>query len=705
MSRPRTDRRFRRNSHALRPASRAIEALEPRQTPATLLPGFTESVVASGLSGGTTFEFSPEGKLFVAEQAGTMEVWQGGTRLQANFFRDAPISTDATGERGLLGVTFDPNFATNRFVYVYYTTTAADRHNRVSRFTANAAGDLALAGSEFVVVDLDPHAASNHNGGAIHFGPDGKLYIAAGDNAQASNAQTLANRHGKILRLEPNGQIPADNPAAFDGIAGTPSGVNRAIWAVGLRNPYTFTFQPSSGQIWINDVGQVTWEEINPGGAGDNFGWPTTEGDFDPAAFPSFTRPIYAYSHGSGADQGFAITGGAFYSPTDPGSGRFPTSYDGDYFFADFGNDWIRVIDPATRAVSGFATNAPGVVDLRVTSDGSLYYLARGSGNLYRVTATSTPPGPQAPAITGNPGGQTVEAGGTASFTVAATGSTPLSYQWERAEAGTDAWAAIPGATASTYTLANVQAADTGDRFRVVVSNSAGSQTSSAATLTVNPGAATGLRAEFFDFARRFAAIPSFARRTPQAVRDVALVNYTATTSPWLDLDSRFADTFAARHTGYLRVETPGTYTIILASDDGSRLWLDGQILVNNDGRHGMRERSATVPLAAGYHTLRIDSFENIGQAGLELSWSGPGIARQVVPTGQLSRSTGSTQALPLRRTPWPRRIVRPRAVARAVVAPGERLRALATAAPARVLIPLPAGPVALARLAGRPRR
>lgn len=128
-------------------------------------------------------------------------------------------------------------------MYVYYTATAPNIHNRVSRFTAD--GDVAMPGSEVAVLDLEPLSiATNHNGGAIHFGPDGKLYVAVGENANGSNSQSLGNRLGKILRINPDGSIPADNPFYTTSV-----GVNRAIWALGLRNPFTFAIQPSSGEM------------------------------------------------------------------------------------------------------------------------------------------------------------------------------------------------------------------------------------------------------------------------------------------------------------------------------------------------------------------------------------------------------------------------------------------------------------------------
>ena len=185
-------------------------------------------------------------------------------------------------ERGLLGVAFDPNYATNRFVYVYYT----DHRRRppqprqpLHRQRRRRPGPgRQRAGHPRARPALAPR---NHNGGAIHFGPDGKLYVAVGDNATGANAQSLANRHGKMLRINADGTIPADNPFFI-----TATGANRAIWALGLRNPFTFTFQPGTGRMHINDVGQNTWEEINVGAAGANYGWPTTEGDFNQAQLP-----------------------------------------------------------------------------------------------------------------------------------------------------------------------------------------------------------------------------------------------------------------------------------------------------------------------------------------------------------------------------------------------------------------------------------
>jgi glucose/arabinose dehydrogenase len=427
---------------------------------ATVPSGFSETLVAGGINGGTAMAMAPDGRIFVCEKNGRLRVIKNNALLAAPF---ATVSVNAVGERGLLGVALDPAFSANGFVYVYYTTSGAPMHHRVVRFTA--AGDVA-AGSETLIFRLnDTNAATNHNGGALHFGADGKLYIATGDNSTASNAQTLANLFGKILRINSDGSIPADNP-----FYNTATGSNRAIWALGLRNPFTFAFEPDGPLMHINDVGQNSWEEINRGAAGANYGWPATEGLFTASAFPSFTNPRFVYGHGNSATTGCAITGGTFY----PDSGPFPAEYRGNYFFADYCSGWIRVFDPVAGTARGFATGAANPLDLRVGADGALYYLAAGSSGVYRV-AYATP----APLITTQPASLTRNANEAAVFSVTATGAAPLSYQWQRD--GLE----IPNATSALYTITAVTAGDNGDRFRVRVRNASGEVLSNEAVLTV----------------------------------------------------------------------------------------------------------------------------------------------------------------------------------------------------------------------------
>ena len=253
--------------------------------------GFTiEPSWLTGLTNATAFARLPDGRWLIAQQGGALRVVKDGALLAAPFVQ---LTVDSTGERGLLGVAPHPDFARNGYVYVYHTTTAAGVHNRVSRFTADlaAGGDVAVAGSEVVLFDLPLLQATNHNGGAIHFGVDGKLYVGVGDNARSQTAQDLSQPLGKILRFNDDGSIPSDNP-----FFGNQTGLARAIWAFGLRNPFTFAVQPQTGIIHINDVGLNTWEEINLGAAGANYGWPESEGPDNVGA--GVTGPLFTPAYG-----------------------------------------------------------------------------------------------------------------------------------------------------------------------------------------------------------------------------------------------------------------------------------------------------------------------------------------------------------------------------------------------------------------------
>jgi glucose/arabinose dehydrogenase len=442
----------------------------PTSAVAAVLPAeFTETQMVSGLARPYQMEFAPDGRLFVTQQGGKLRVIKDGVLLSQPFLQ---VTVDTSGDRGLIGIAFDPNFAVDPYVYVYYTATTPTIHNRVSRFRAN--GDVAVAGSEQILLEIDDlKTSTTHNGGAIHFGTDGKLYIVTGENAQQSGtvAQSMTSLLGKMLRINPDGSIPTDNPFYT-----TTTGKYRAIWALGLRNPFTFAVQPGTGTIYINDVGAGTWEEINLGRAGANYGWPLTEG---PTSDPRFDSPIYAYGHGWTDTTGCAISGGTFYNPA---AAQFPSEYIGDYFFTDYCTGWIRKLEAGTSIANGFITGVVGPIDLKVGSDGALYYLTRldgvsgNPGTVYRVQHSGVP------AISAQPTDVTVAPGEPATFSVTASGQQPLSYQWQRD--GVD----IPDATSSSYTLAAAAESDSGAQFRVVVANAAGSVTSNSATLTVTAG-------------------------------------------------------------------------------------------------------------------------------------------------------------------------------------------------------------------------
>lgn len=337
---------------------------------------FEDSVLAWGLEAPTAMVFAPDGRLFVAERSGDVRIIKDGVLLEQPFL-SLPVDYVCC-ERGLLGITLDPDFSANGIVYVYYTTAGEPIHSRVSRFAADPANpDVALAGSEVPILDLEPLAPNFHNGGAIHFGGDGKLYIAVGDNLVSENSQWLGTRLGKMLRINPDGTIPEDNPFYYV------EGAKKEVWALGLRNPYSFAFSQDNGRMYINDVGRDLWEEVNMGSPGANYGWPWCEG---PCSTPGLADPVHAYPHDG--EFGMAVTGGAFYD--GEWATQFPEEYRGSYFFGDYVAGFIKRLPADGRGGNlpgavDFLQNAPTPLDIDVGPDGSLYYLSYSHGSVHRV--------------------------------------------------------------------------------------------------------------------------------------------------------------------------------------------------------------------------------------------------------------------------------------------------------------------------------
>ena len=346
----------------------------------------------TGLTLATAFAQMPDGRIFVAQQGGAVGVIKAGLLLATPFVQLAAV--DSSGERGLVGITPDPAFASNGFVYLYYATTIGGTHNRISRVTADlgAGGDVVVPGSEVVLVDLPALSASkNENGGAIHFGSDGKLYVGVGHNGDNTKSQNLADPFGKMLRFNADGSIPSDNP-----FYATQTGLARAVWAYGLRNPFTFAVQPGTGRIHINDVGQTTWEEINLGAAGANYGYSPSEGPDN--VTPGVTAPLFTYKHDNDAAGtgpggfiwGYAIVGGTFYPAAGvPALSRFPTSYRNNYYFADYGRRFIGRMDWLKNDAYAFAILNKPPVDLLSGADGALYALSRSA--VIRIGYGATP--------------------------------------------------------------------------------------------------------------------------------------------------------------------------------------------------------------------------------------------------------------------------------------------------------------------------
>lgn len=340
------------------------------------------------------------GRLFLVQQNGAIRIWTGSELLTTPFLDigDA-LTSPRAGEQGLLGLAFAPDYASSGRFYLNYT--AADGSTRISRFRVSQGDpDLADRASEEVVLSY-AQPFINHNGGQLAFGPDGMLYIASGDGGSGgdplNNAQNPDTLLGKLLRIDVSGasgyQIPPDNP--FVGQAG----IHPGIWALGLRNPWRFAFDPANGDLFIGDVGQDQWEEVNfiPGGNGGlNFGWRITEGTdcFAGASCNTsgLTPPIFQY----GQDGPQAIIGGHVYRGSS-----YPRMR-GRYFFADYvsGSLWsLRQGEPVEivqHVAAGSSSPARFVRTFGTDEAGNLYLASLNGVSLISdgEPVTSIPIGP-----------------------------------------------------------------------------------------------------------------------------------------------------------------------------------------------------------------------------------------------------------------------------------------------------------------------
>ncbi|GAB3952648.1 hypothetical protein GCM10028805_34950 [Spirosoma harenae] len=438
---------------------------------AQLPTGFVQKQVARNLNP-TTLTFSPNGRLFVVEKSGRIREVVNDVLAPDPFFTVPNI--DVTNERGLSGLCFHPDFPQTPYFYVYYTV-KDQNHNRLSRFRMNnGVGDPT---SETVLINFDAITGTLHNAGALRFGPDRKLYAAVGDGTNASAAQNLNSLLGKIIRLNDDGSIPSDNP-----FVGKLAGNYQAIYALGLRNPFSMDIDPGSGRILVGDVGDASFEEVNDVRAGRNYGWPLVEGKRTNQEAPeNYTDPIHAYNH----DAGCAVAGVAIYNPP---TNRFPTEYKGKAFFADYCGGNIYTIDPANGQVSGtFVSGIDRPVAIATSPDGYLYYLARAgqgggsqddntsswNGSLYKVSFFDS----GLPYISTQSANAFVPVGESVTFSVNAVGQKPLTYSWYRNGQ------LIAGANQSQYTIASPSLTDNGATYYVTVSNALGAATSETMSL------------------------------------------------------------------------------------------------------------------------------------------------------------------------------------------------------------------------------
>ncbi len=372
------------------------------------------------------------GRALVLEKGGAVRVLNADGTLRAADALTLSVCTDS--EEGLLGAAADPGFASNGFVYLYYSRNAGNcasstgRFNRVSRFEMT--GDTIDPASELVLLDNMNIPAGNHNGGDLHIGNDGDLYVTVGDGGTnprgsgPSAAQDLSLLNGKILRITTAGGVPADNPfvgaanaqsCATTGIGAPTNAKCTEIYDYGLRNPFRFAFDPntSATRFFIDDVGQSTWEEVDQGGAGLNYGWDSREGFCNngsstacPPTPAGFTDPLTVYNHSSGCS---FITAGAFVP-----NGIWDASYDGGYLFADggCGRMFLRTSAGAVDYADPFARTDGVISDMTFLTQGgttALYYVTNASSELHRITLSAPAKAPTGPG--GGGGSKTPPAG------------------------------------------------------------------------------------------------------------------------------------------------------------------------------------------------------------------------------------------------------------------------------------------------------
>lgn len=384
--------------------------------------GFQMETLVAGLTQPVYLAQLPDGRMLVGTKGGSIRIFDPNDPAPATATYLEINNINSERERGLTSIAIDPDFQSNGFVYVYYTH-GTNRRNRISRFShidsyADPATEL------LIWEDNEEFQDCCHYGGGIGFGPDGKLYLTTGEEFDGPQAQDLTRAGGKIIRINPDGSIPPDNPFA-DG----PGGNLDEIWAYGLRNPYRAYWDLVAGRLYVGEVGgnlqESSREDIHVGRIGANYGWPYCEGQ---CLDPQYDDPIYDYGHAFPGGEGGAVTLGSVYRGS-----QFPTQYLGALFFTDYVQGWVRYLelngDGSLSSVNDFAANVGPVVHLTIGHDGALY-LVDISGSIKRITYTSgnQPPVIESISHDGFPG----PAPALVDFDVVATDpeGDPLTYVW-----------------------------------------------------------------------------------------------------------------------------------------------------------------------------------------------------------------------------------------------------------------------------------
>ena len=395
----------------------ALLAANAARATVQLPDGFVDEEMATGLHDPTSFAFLPDGRILALEQnTGNIRLWVPGSNTFTTLQTVPDLVSDA--ERGALAIAVDGHWPLRPYVYVFHSTSTTYKTQRLIRY--RALGDLSVRNSRLlalggmrVILDELPDENFNHNGGALRFGLDGMLYLSLGDDNMGCPAQDSSSVRGCILRLDVNKVstatgaapprtdiTPADNPwvASADPDA-------RLEWAYGLRNPFRFQIDPVDGDLYVSDVGQDTWEELDVIQKGDNAGWPYREG---PASFTwagcsqsasipsgSLKEPIDSYGH----DEGLVVISAGAYRK-DVHSRAWPASWDGNVFYADFYSGFMRMLK---REGSGYvrataagqpdpeywATGLAEPVEFQWGPDGQLWWVSMSDGTVHRISAQS----------------------------------------------------------------------------------------------------------------------------------------------------------------------------------------------------------------------------------------------------------------------------------------------------------------------------
>lgn len=622
--------------------------------------GFFEERIVAGLRLPTSFAVARDGRVFIAEKSGRVRVVENGVLLPDPFIDLSPEVNDSA-DRGMMGVAVHPNFPAQPYVYVAYTydppevrRVYAETGSRVAlvlRLEADATNlSQAKAGAGKVILgtnstfenignpeegDAEPFSCFNDDGtfvrdciateGTSHttdflkFAPDGSLFVSVGDgivNGKGNwRAQDPNSLNGKILRVDPlTGNGYANNPWSDGDLTSNRS----KVWAMGLRNPFKFTFHPATGALWLGEVGNSTWEELNVGTAGANFGWPCYEGQermtnweicnplFDGSA--PMTNALVTYPHQSTPPRG-AVIGGDFYNGT-----KYPGAYRNSYFYTDFngGVIWnLRQNADGTTTQTDFATSVPGPVQLTMGPDGYLWMLYIATGELVRLNYTSPRAATATPRRTPTPAPRT--------GTPAVTGEAEDAEVEEETDEPNDA-SSTPAATSAPTLVAAVP------------------DTSGEGTGEITREVWTGIAGNTLDDLTKSPNYPNNPTKREKLTT--------------LDGPRNGDHDYGQRIRGYLYPPVSGQYRFWIAGDDSARL------LLSRDGTPAYavviasapqwtplqvwdkypEQASALIDLEAGQrYYIEVLHKQADGKDNLSVAWQPPGGTREIIAGQYLS--------------------------------------------------------------------